>query len=69
MSEIAVRVPSGYEVRNWNLGEGAGVTVLMPPSCKLTHAQMARLRRYVDVLEFEASIAWDDEAKSEEPTP
>lgn len=49
-----------YQAREWNLGGGVEVTVTVPTPLKLTRDQVARLRRYVDVVEQEAAICWED---------
>lgn len=54
--------------RSWDLGEGVtmhiGVTV---EPCALTPRNVARLRRYVDALEVEAAICWEEEGPALPP--
>jgi hypothetical protein len=46
-------------LRYWNLGDNATV-VISVPNRPLTKTNMDRLRRYVDALEMEASISWEE---------
>jgi hypothetical protein len=48
------------QTRQWDLGGGAVMTVVLPPS-GLTEKNVARLKKYVAALEMEARIAWEDE--------
>jgi hypothetical protein len=51
---------SGTQSRPWNLGGGAIMTVTIPNT--LTQKNIEKLRKYVEALANEASIAWDDES-------
>ena len=51
--------PLGTQSRPWNLGGGTIMTVTIPNT--LTPKNIEKLRKYVDALESEASIAWDDD--------
>lgn len=50
----------GYQPRAWNLGGGVTMVVNVPNN--LSAKQIEKLKKYVAVLEQEASIAWEDEA-------
>jgi hypothetical protein len=57
------RPTQGTQSRPWDLGDGAMMTAVIP--VKLTKKNIARMKKYVEALEVEASIAWeDDEANS-----
>lgn len=48
-----------YQAREWSLGD-VSISVTVPAPVRLSREHIARLRRYVDALEAEASICWDD---------
>jgi hypothetical protein len=54
------------QTRRWRLGKDFEATVLIDPA-RLTPQSLARMRRYIDALEMEASISWatDDAPASE----
>ena len=52
--------PPGTQSRPWNLGGGTIMTVTIPNT--LTPKNIEKLRKYVEALASEASIAWDDGA-------
>lgn len=45
------------QVRRWQLGKDFDATVTIDPA-RLTPEALARMRRYIDALEMEASISW-----------
>lgn len=45
--------------RPWDLGSGVTMTVVLPHS--LSRKNIERLKKYVNALETEASISWDDD--------
>lgn len=51
------------QARPWDLGDGVVMTVVLPQT-NLSKKNVARLKKYVQALEMEASIAWEDEAAS-----
>ena len=59
-----VSAPVGTQARPWDLGGGVTMVAVLPN--KLTKLNIARLKRYVQALEMEASISWDTETESEE---
>lgn len=55
-----VQLVNTSQTRMWNLGSGAVMTVVLPPG-GLTERNVARLKKYIEALEMEARIAWEDE--------
>jgi hypothetical protein len=56
--------PAAYQSRSWNLGGGVTMVVNVPNN--LTPNQVEKLKKYVAVLEQEASISWDDDTDPDE---
>ena len=56
--------PAGTQSRPWNLGGGTIMTVTIPNT--LTPKNIEKLRKYVDALASEASIAWDDDTHGDQ---
>ena len=55
---------TGMQSRPWDLGAGTIMTVTIPN--KLTKKNVERLKKYVAVLESEASITWDENADGDD---
>ncbi|MDQ3364059.1 MAG: hypothetical protein M3680_01330 [Myxococcota bacterium] len=61
--KVQMPVSGQGQARPWDLGDGVVMTVVLPQT-GLTKKNVARLKKYVQALEMESSIAWEDEAES-----
>jgi len=50
---------AGFQPRIWDLGGGVTMHVLLPAT--LTKKNFGRIQKYVNALQVEAAVLWDDE--------
>lgn len=55
------------QTRRWRLGKDFEAQISIDPA-RLTPRSLARMRRYIDALEMEASISWPTDDAPADPT-